>query len=87
MVALSKNTTGLIKDDIVSILYDSPRAMFANEIATELRRDKEFIKRLLLELKEKAIVEEINKGMSGREYKERKRWKIREAVRKAFEEY
>lgn len=85
MVALSKKTTELIKDDIVSVLYNSPRAMFANEIARELRRDNEFVMGLLLELKKMGLVEEIMKSNRGVEYKERIRWRLRPKVIEAYE--
>lgn len=85
MVKLSEKMVGLIKDDVVSVLYNSPRALFATEVAFEVRRDKEFVKKLLLELKELGLVEEIKKNLKGNEYKERRRWRLRPNVVDAYE--
>jgi len=85
MVRLSDKIIGLIKDDVVSILYNSHQALFANEIALEVRRDKEFVKKLLLELKELGLVEEIKKNSRGHEYKKRRRWRLRPNVVDAYE--
>ncbi|MBU2589191.1 MAG: hypothetical protein KKF52_00400 [Nanoarchaeota archaeon] len=85
MVQLSEKIISLIKDDVVSILYNSPKALFANEVALEVRRDKEFVKKLLLELKELGLVEEIKKNSHGIEYKERRRWRLRPNVVDAYE--
>ncbi len=85
MVKLSDKTVSRIKDAIVSVLYESPRALFANEIATEIARDKEFIKKLLVELKHQGVVEDIKKGLNGNNYEVRIRWRIRPEVRNAFE--
>ncbi len=85
MVKLSEKMIGLIKDDIVSVLYNSPRALFANEIAWEVRRDKEFVKKMLLELKGLGLVEEIKKNFKGMEYKKRSRWRLKPNVVDAYE--
>lgn len=77
MVVLSKKTRKLLRDDILSILYDKPlEARYTNEIALELRRDKEFVKNLLLEMKKEGYVEEVSKNKKGYSYQTRKRWRI-----------
>ncbi|MBS3151450.1 hypothetical protein J4443_03675 [Candidatus Woesearchaeota archaeon] len=74
MVRLSNNTINLLKEDILSILYEnSGRGMFTKEIARELRRDKEFTLQLLLEMKNVGWVDEVI-GKNSRGI--RKRWKI-----------
>ena len=85
MVKLSDKMISLIKDDIVSVLYNSPQALFATEIAVEVRRDKEFVKKLLLELKQMGLVELIRKNHKGINYKERKRWRLKPSIVKAYE--
>lgn len=87
MVKLSEKTIQLLKDDIMSILYENPlKAMFTNEIAVELRRNNEFTKKLLLELKKKGLVEEVNKNKRGQEYLRNKKWRIPSRVLKVFDE-
>lgn len=74
MVKLSENTVSLLKEDILSILYDNQnRNLFTKDIAKELRRDKEFTLQLLLEMKEVGWINEIV-GRSSRGI--RKKWKI-----------
>ena len=86
MVRLSKKTIRFLKDDIISILYDKPLiARFTNEIALELRRDNEFTKKLLLELKKEGFVEEINKNKKGQNYLARTKWRIPPKILKAYE--
>ena len=59
MVRLSSRTINLLKDDIISIIYENQlKPLLSIEIANELRRDKEFTKRLLFELKKQGILEE-----------------------------
>jgi len=86
MVRLSNKTIKLLKDDIVSILYEnSLKSMFTNEIATELRRNNEFTKKLLLDLKKDGLVEEVGKNKKGQTYLRNKKWRIPSKVLKAFE--
>ncbi len=52
MVKLSDKTIELLKEDILSILNENPlKSRFTKEISLELRRDKEFTLKLLLEMK------------------------------------
>ena len=76
MVRLSEETTKLLKEDILSILYERPLVpLFTYQISRELRRDNEFTKTLLLNLKEEGLVEEIKKGKTG-VFLARRKWKI-----------
>ena len=81
MVKLSKKTTALLKNDILSILYQSSlKPMYTSHIADELRRDNEFVLKLLLELKKENLVQEIRKGKNGN-YLARRKWVIPPDVR------
>ena len=85
MVKLSLKTKQHLKDDIVSVLYDkSPRSLFAFTIALELRRDKEFVKGLLIELESLGIVERMAKNARGQPYTRRVKWRIPFHVLKAM---
>ena len=86
MVKLSSKTINLLKDDIISILYEAQlKPLLTIEIANELRRDKEFTKRLLLELKEKGILTEIKKNNKGKDYIKRSKWLIKPEVINKFQ--
>ena len=87
MVKLSSNTVNLLKDDIISILYENNlNPLLTMEIAKELRRDKEFTKRLLIELKEKGVIDQIKKNNKGKDYIKRSRWIINPGVLNKYNE-
>ena len=78
MVKLSSKTLNLLKDDIISILYENNlKPLLTKEIASELRRDKEFTKTLLNELKQQGILAEVKKNNKGKNYIKRIRWIIK----------
>ena len=84
MVRLSGETIRLLKEDILSILNEDPgRSRFTKDIAKELRRDKEFTLKLLLEMKEMNWVEEVF-GRNARG--NRKRWRINKELLKVWKE-
>lgn len=86
MASLSPKTKQLLKDDIVSVLFEkAPVGLFANEIALDLRRDNEFVKGLLLELEKVGVVERVEKSFSGRKYRKRIRWRIPPKVMQAMQ--
>lgn len=87
MVKLSEEKIKLLKDDIISLLYHSHlKPLFTNQIATELRRDNEFIKALLLDLENKGVVERVIKNSQGKSYSLRLKWRIPLKVRMAYEQ-
>ncbi|MBU2638514.1 MAG: hypothetical protein KJ955_06065 [Nanoarchaeota archaeon] len=73
-----------VKDEVVSVLFNSRTAMYASQVASNMGRDKEFIKRMLLELEEAGILTRFDRSKKGRAYKERCRWRLRPEVEKAF---
>lgn len=86
MVKLSFKTLSLLKDDIISILYENQlKPLLTKEIALELRRDKEFTRDLLKELKQQNILTEIKKNNKGKVYIKRSRWIINQEVLKKFQ--
>jgi hypothetical protein len=86
MVKLSSKTTSLLKDDIISIIYENQlNPLLTIEIAKELRRDKEFTKSLLEELKKQDVLVEIKKNNKGKNYIKRSRWAINQEVLNKFQ--
>ena len=84
MVKLSEKTTKLLKEDILSILYERPLIpLFTYTVAQELRRDNEFTKKLLLLLQKEGLVEEIDRGVKGK-FLARRKWKIPQKVLEAM---
>jgi len=78
---ISKEKKDKISEQILALLYSTnPKPLFTLHIAKEIARDEEFVKKLLLELKEKKMVVEIKKNIKGIPYLKRSRWKISDAV-------
>ena len=70
-----------ISEQILALLYStSPKTLFTSQIAEEIARDEEFVKRLLVKLKEKRLVVEVNKNPQGKVYKRRTRWRLSDAA-------
>ena len=70
-----------ISEQIILLLYsNTPKTLFTAHIAREIARDEEFVKRLLLNLKKRKIVNEINKNPKGIKYLRRSRWKLTDAA-------
>lgn len=82
---ISKEKREKISEQILLFLYSvNPKLMFTLHIAQELARDEEFIKKILLELKEKKLVLEIKKNPKGIDYKRRSRWRLSDKAYQAY---
>jgi len=78
---ISEEKKNKIIEQILSYLYSAfPKYPFTAEIAKEIARDEEFIKRLLLELKEKNLVIAIKKNQKGEPFSRRCKWKLSNQV-------
>jgi hypothetical protein len=78
---LSQDKKDKITEQILSYLYHSfPNQPFTAEIAREIARDEEFIKRLLFELQEKNLVTPIRKNKKGEIFSRRLRWRLTNRV-------
>ncbi len=78
---LSQNKKDKITEQILLFLYHSfPKQPFTAEIAREIARDEEFIKRLLFELKEKNLVFVIRKNKKGESFSRRLKWRLTNKV-------
>ena len=74
-----------ISEQILAYLYSiNPRAVFTVQIAQEIVRDEEFVKQLLINLKEKGFVVNINKNSKGTSYLKRIRWKLSDRTYSAY---
>lgn len=85
---ISEKKREKISEQILAHMYSiSPKPIFTAHIAQEIARDEEFIKKLLLELKNKKLVIEIKKNPKGVEYVKRARWKLSEKAYKAYRQH
>ena len=78
---LSQEKKDKISEQVLSFLYHSfPKQPFTAEIAREIARDEEFIKRLLFELKEKNLIIPIRKNAKGETFSRRLKWRLASKV-------
>lgn len=82
---ISREKKEKISEQILSFLfYQMPKSIYTAHIAQEIARDEEFVKKLLLELKQKNLVLEIKKNSKGIPYIKRSRWKLTQASYNAY---
>ena len=78
---LSQEKIDIITEQILSYLYSSfPKNPFTAEIAREIARDEEFIKKLLFDLRERKLIIVIRKNSKGEVFSRRLRWKLSSKV-------
>lgn len=77
-----------ISEQILATLFAvNPKPLFTSQIAQEIARDEEFIKKLLLELRENGLVIEIKKNLKGIPYIRRSRWRLSDKVYIAYKKH
>jgi len=82
---LGKDKKDKIAEQILYFLYNSfPKIPFTSEIAREIARDEEFVKRMLFELKEKDFVVAIRKNKKGELFSRRLKWRLTNKVYDAY---
>ena len=78
---ISQDKKDKIVEQILLFLYNSfPQQPFTAEIAREIARDEEFIKRLLFDLKERDLVVILKKNKKGEVFSRRLRWRLSNKV-------
>lgn len=84
---LSQQKIERISEQILAHLYDSfPNQLFTAQIAQELARDEEFIKRLLYKLKGKGLIVDIRKNSKGIIFIRRIKWQLSSKAYEAYHE-
>lgn len=72
---ISQEKKNKIIEQVLHHLYQKfPEQPFTAQIAREIARDEEFIKRLLFELKEKNLVIPVSKNKKGESFSRRLKW-------------
>ncbi len=85
---ISQEKKEKVSEQIIAFLYSqSPKLLFTVEIAREMARDEEFIKKLLIELKNKNLIIEVKKNPQGKIYSKRSRWKLSDAAYSAYKSH
>lgn len=77
MPRISDEKIEKISEQILSYLYSVfPRLVFTVDVAREIARDEEFVKRLLGDLQGKGLVVGVDKNAKGEVYARRLRWRL-----------
>jgi len=85
---ISEKKRQRISEQVLALLYSkSPQALFTSQIAQEIARDEEFIKKILLELKQKNLILEIKKNPKGIQYVRRSRWRLSDNAYTAYKNH
>lgn len=78
---ISQDKKDKIAEQILSFLYHSfPNQPFTAEIAREIARDEEFIKKILFELKDKNLISSLRKNKKGEIFSRRIKWTLTKQV-------
>lgn len=78
---ISKEKKDRIAEQVLLFLYHSfPKEPFTAEIAREIIRDEEFIKKILFELKEKNFIISVRKNKKGEPFSRRLKWRLTNQV-------
>jgi len=85
---ISEKKREKISEQVLAYLYSiNPKPAFTSHIAQEVARDEEFMKTLLIELKNKKLVIEIKKNPKGIEYTRRSRWKLSDSTYQVYRQH
>jgi predicted transcriptional regulator with HTH domain len=88
MPRISKNKENKIIEQILYLLYQKfPKQIFTSEIAQEIARDEEYIKKILLDMEKKELVIKILKNSEGINYLKRIRWRISNKAYDIYKKY
>lgn len=87
MTRISEENIKKIKEAILSVLFHSnPKAIFGAEVAREIVRDEEFVKKLLVQLEKENLITSIRKNNNGCDYSRRIRWRLTSKAYSAYKE-
>jgi len=76
---ISNKKKDKIQEQILAYLFSiSPKPVFTSNIAQEIARDEEFVKKLLFDLNKKNLIKEIKQNPQGKKYIKRSRWKLKD---------
>jgi len=88
MPKISQQKIEKISEQILYHLYFIfPKQIFTSDIAKELARDEEFMKKLLTDLEKKGLVIKIDKNRQGFQYSRRQRWRISNKAHKIYKKH
>ena len=85
MSQISKKKVDKIKEDVLSVLFESGlRGLFTKQISDEIARNDEFVLKLLQDLEKQNVIKQIKNTKKGTQFIRRKQWTMTD---KAYETY
>jgi len=88
MPPISQQKIKKIKEQILFHLYNLfPKQVFTIDIARELARDEEFIKKILIQLNKDQLIVRIDKNPKGIKYSRRRRWRLSNQAHNAYSKH
>ena len=84
---ISEKKKEKIIEQILALLYSSPKPMFTAQIAAEIARDEEFVKGLLINMKKKGFVKDVKKNPEGIDYLRRIRWGLSDSAYMVYRQH
>ena len=88
MPKISNQKKEKISEQILLHLYSIfPKQIFTSDIAKEIARDEEFVKKILISLEEKGLVTKINKNGEGIIYQLRLRWRLSNKAHEIYKKF
>ncbi len=87
MPKISDSKKKKISEQILYYLFSQfPKQVFTVEVAVELARDEEFMKKMLLDMEKKGLIVKITKNSEGINYIRRIRWRISNSAYSIYKE-
>ena len=88
MPQISQQKIQKIKEQILFHLYNIfPKQIFISDIAKELARDEEFIKKILFQLEKDELAVKVDKNPKGIKYSRRLRWRLSNKAHEAYSKH
>lgn len=85
MTKISDKKIHKLKEEILYTLFEATiKPLYTSHIADKIIRDEEFTHKLLKELKNEGLIEEVNKNTSGKPFIKRRMWILKPEVYSAY---
>lgn len=86
MSRVSNKTFNKVAESVLAFLNERyPEPLTCREVAEEMARDNEFIKRVLEFLEKQGLIQQIYKSSEGRDYLRWTKWQLTPATKSKFE--
>jgi predicted transcriptional regulator with HTH domain len=85
---ISEEKKQKISEQILGLLFRQfPKTLFTSQIAREIARDEEFVKKLLFSLRKSGFIIAIKKNQKGTPFSRRIRWRLSNKAYQAYKQH